>query len=321
MVSLVNDFIVDVRVLNCEHLENIKLFVFKLINRISKRYHIDISPLQRVIVTDKYYDVVVQFYHERGRKGAPTRNEYSRGVAKISSDLVNGQLGITLFIDYVAMFENIEDDEKMRASYNIIHHELCHIEDAARKFRIDASVTTHDKSFAEYFLVNTAESMWDEYYANRKSVQSMPSALDRDVCLLLSMAEIHKNINRHVTEYRVDSDLDKVIARCFPDIRQKLICMARVAGSKDGLEVSLDQIQDEIFMKFKTSEEYDIFLKSAEILMDMYENINKWKIPEVYVRLLDVVEKYVNMMGFYFHIIDESSAYIEIPFRSDNIPF
>lgn len=292
-----------------------------MILALSSTFFIDISCLNDVIVTDDYGHDIENFYREGMNRSSPTKNEFGIGVAMTMPFKVEGAVKVNMFFDLNFMIKCMKSEYGQKSLIHYVHHELCHVEDIYFKSKNLKEFLSEKIHGADIYLQRFAETMWDEYYAHRRSA---PTINDEDFYDLQGMVRLISSVkpmvNENIKGYRFDADLDGLMSGCMGYIGQSLGCMARVAGNVHGGSKNFSVTHQETGVDPLALDDYNIYSR-AELCLDvMYCKYDTWKSVEIYSQLKEIVNDYLKYMGFYLETTEDNQLYVSIPFRADNMP-
>lgn len=291
---------------------------------------IELSTLEKLIITNKFTDDVIRIQKEyESNEYGHTNRDDGIAVAKVLSGKVNGKLSQTIVInDYILEDLFSSNQTVCQCSFHTLHHELCHVHDGFYQDIMFSQEARMGKGLSklEHNLVCHANVIWGEYIAVRLSATSIPI---RDASIALYTDDLRlsnlfkqiesceKNLSRAIIEYRLHRDIDKLFKVFQEDVSMLLIIAATVQGYIDGLGLSNDkEMMDLVDENIKQTYFYEVWVKQCESLRMLYDLYPNWNDVYELKDLGKVIQLCWNKLGIYPKDIPEKDYFwISVPPR------
>lgn len=290
---------------------------------------IELSSLEKIIITDNFTEVVVQTQkeyemHEIGH----TDNADGIAVAKVLHTEVGNDIRQTIVFNS-NIIAGLFNPDYSQNSYHYFHHELCHVHDNFNQHIMFSQEARAGKGLnkLDHLLVYNAQPIWCEYIAVRMSAHSIPlndptdlPAKDLYTSFLLTMIDsCKKKLESAIENYRLDADMNKLFV-CFQEETSLLFKVAAtVQGYIDGLFIEKQELTGLIDEKIKQTFFYNTWIKQRKSLRNLYSLYPKWN--DVY-QLIDLGEAIRMCWGelgiFPIYKPEDDLIYVGVPFGQDS---
>ena len=214
-----------------------------------------------------------------------------------------------------------EDEAHRDFATNTFLHELCHAHDLS--FKTALQKKHPDKvgliGFGAFFLP-MAESLWDEYFANKYSFGEWSDIYEYTNFVYDSLPKIRDEIWEAIRAYRNDSNLEALRVLAESKVRFIAQCFGYAMGTLAAIEKSVDEHAPNLAKRLEEYGVRKIWDDYFFLLNELDENRSNW---ESVLELECLVEPSVALMGSFG--LDYRShgdgAYIDVPFTPETIPF
>lgn len=312
-----NDFKVILKIENIdEESKNIFEQDFKeLIVEIKNVLELEINTLDRVILTEDYKNEL-ELLKEEGIDESfltYTNNGFGVGIGK-SIDF-NGKDIVILSETFLSMYSNKDTQQSI---FNILAHELAHIDDRNKKniyikdFFIEDYSNYEDRVF--YPLVKNS---WNEFYANYKA-SILLTPLNRNLTndtFFDALNNFDKNIfdkkwsyqNRYIS---LDEFLDSFRTHAYYLFNQASYLLGNIIG----INYTLDKYLDEMNYSIKNTIMEETLYTMERIFNNLIQNYpNKWNGIKELENLKICLIDYYKDIGVIFKEV-EGQSYVDVKF-------
>lgn len=321
MDDLKSDFSVVVQSCVIDSPGTVEEAIKTIVRDLSLAFNINISCLDQIILSENYFNDVSRYKRNGLKKSSPTQNEFGIGIAITIPFKTELEIRTIIFFDFNIANGFLKTARGRKQFIHYLHHELCHVEDIYNKSIRLKEFLTQTVNGPDIYLLTFALSMWDEYYAHIKSVQTLDDDDFSDYELMLDVFEEMKTkINECIKEYRTNHDLNGVLEKCMPYIQFALCSMAKVAGNVHGKKLSFEKIFGDKFLQLVKTQSYQTYLNIEQCLGEMFAAYTSWTSVKVFTPLKRIVDEYIIQMGFILQTTDNGDLYVKIPLRPENTP-
>jgi hypothetical protein len=311
-------------IINCtatEISDELKEAISEIISNLEESFAIDLSCLDTVYLTDNYSEDVANHKRKDLNELKTTDTEFGVGVAIAIPERNATDVRVSVFIDLNHIIKCLHSEYGRKSIIHLMHHELCHVEDMHRKSILLCELLYVQASGPDIYLNQFAGMMWDEYYAHRQSSATMQDEDQYDLAALLNILEkITEAINDEILEYRISTDLNKVLSTSMLYIKQSLSFMARVAGNVDGSGTSLESMNTKTFRILLQSPLFETYQQTKICLENMHSNRSEWESIKEYDCLKHEINSYIIELGFVLERTQNNGLYVHIPLRPESTP-
>lgn len=286
------------------------------IRKIVEKYFnfIDISNLEKIIITDNFVSEVLEFQKTLNIKNpSVTDNDFGRALGKMLYDSINSKFYIfidpqlaTFLIDdelFNIYFNNLDEGNTRRVisqrqyAYNLLCHELAHMEFHSSTIAPDIS-TSYDHQIKSLIY-----NLFDEYYACRRS-----TVIPSDHYSSFNDEYIHSIEQRIIEEkwrYKTrQSELNDFVGLFHALTNQCLLGMVSVLGS-----LGAEPLDRQIFTRSKLRSIVGDFSKEFGNSFNIFIKDNAISFSPL---LTDAIKKYFDSFGVLLSQRD-NGVYYDIP--------
>jgi len=279
---------------------------------------LDLSTLDQVRASRDYRSLLVQISTETGKTFTATERESGVGVAMLVPVGDKNILAIDL-----AMLECLfhEDKSIMLTSVNMIHHELAHAHDSAVKHRNlpDVWMKRQLEGWSSW-TSRITQSIWDEYFAERRSFPTLPNGESLRIPLLeIEIPRIAETIQCSIEAFRVHLDIERLVREVFAEVSFLFQLTGYALGT---LAASGQTIEDthagaaNAVHKSSLGKRWDALATSLDI---MWTSHGEWPGFEIFEPLERVVHETIGDYGVILLTRPDGSLYADVPFPTSTM--
>jgi hypothetical protein len=271
---------------------------------------IELSTLEKIIITNKFTDDVIRIQKEyESNEYGHTNRDDGVVAAKVLYGKIKGKFSQTIVInDYI--MKGLFYPECSKTLFHTLHHELCHVHDNFYQDKMFSQEAREGKELSklEHNLVCHADIIWQEYIAVRLSATSIP--VDTSVEELIDKLYLsylfnlidscEKNLSKAIENYKSNKDIDELFKLFQEETSMLLKIAATVQGYFDGLFLLDDnEILDCVNENINQTYFYDVWIKQGEALRVLYDLYPNWNDVYQLKDLGKVIELCWNKLGIY----------------------
>lgn len=286
---------------------------------LQKKHHwLNFDSLESIIFHHDYAAALREVSERAGREYLATSENTGVGVAMVvhlkDSCVAILDAGIALGI------ADEEDEERSRLCMDVVLHELCHVHDNGRK----SSLLAHEwliRSPAplDRHVFKVAESVWNEYFANRYSYSYASSPDVYPQHLAEVVPDLTSSISSAIRAYRVHSRLDDLLPFCEAKIGFLFQCFGYAAGHLLATDRTLHAVAPESHAALVSAGLIDIWDATVNELIRLDNCRDKWESFDEYQPLMAIVNRAFKVMNLIYSESKEG-VYVNIPFTPKTMP-
>lgn len=207
--------------------------------------------------------------------------------------------------------------QSYKSALHILHHELAHIHDNNKKIDSfkDIMQTSKYKGI-DSIIFPVAETCWSEYIANYISSNSAldtkyPSLIAKS--LAKQIKQVNQDIKTQILAYKINNSRKDLLDSSIEQIKSLLKNASYLLGYLHGLNITLQELDDEVNYILESSYFVDIwealqfeFYSLSNVYPDGFININ------IYRNLAFYIEAFFNQMGIIFYINDKNKLELKV---------
>ena len=275
---------------------------------------LDFSSLTQIVFHQDYDQGLREASARTGREMAPTREPGGLSLAMV----VHKKDGCELIADAGLARAILSEEESVSGiGVNTLRHELCHVDDFARKRRVWESEFLALRLTgirATFFPI--AEALWNEYYANRVSDSALADAYltGEEDMLAGAVRAARQEVEGEITSFRVSHDVTPLRNLAVRKLSFVAMCVGYVLGRYAAREISgprspalLEALQQSGFEK--------TFSESLSELDRLFRVRDSWKSTQDFGALEQIWFRAMCDLGLRFQDRDRGRVYIHVPFR------
>jgi hypothetical protein len=237
----------------------------------------------------------------------------------IRDGIVKGHL---VFFTPAVLPLQLESGEDYNQALYTVAHECGHIDDL--KFQDECFPGTilqeQYSNQEEALLRQTAEVVWQEYSACRKSaVFGRGQTASYEEGFVTVVTDARDKANAAIRLYRLHSDIDRVVEEAGHCLCEPLRMAAYLIGHLDGIGDGWDAVPTA-----RTALENSTYLPFVDslttVLRNLYSQRALWSSKEVYSPLCDIVRDVLAHGDLIVKKLSDDSLYVDIPFTPDTLP-
>jgi hypothetical protein len=313
----------DVLSFNAETKDNISKWLKEYVQAlVDAEDNFVIDKFKHLFVANNYAEELFEFQKEKGLNQGYTKNEIAEGFAMaLSYKNHDGVEERAIFykaeIIFGMYYKNDNTDAELRDNkwmpFNIFFHELCHINDDYQiKKHIDLDEVKKYSVIPRY-VYPISFSLWQEYYAYRKSAERFPYG-DLMISHLEEAEEWAFNeVVKLTKKYREDNNTSECMMK-FTNIMEYLLrVMVSVAGNVYGYQAETNNRQelfDFVLDELKYEGIKTIFNRLAKELDKLFIEYPTWNGLSRLGILSDIVLDCFNAFGVYPSEVENDQMYI-----------
>ena len=286
---------------------------------------IELSTLEKIIISNKFTDDVLQIQKEYGSsEHGHTNRDDGAVAAKVLTGEINGKFCQTIVIND-SIIAGLFYPEYGHSSFHVLHHELCHVHDNFYQDKIFSQEAREGKGLSklEHNLVCHADVIWQEYIAVRLSAASIPVGTCFEeladklyLSYLFNLIEsCRNNLSKAIEDYRSNKDINKLFELFQEETSMLFKIAATVQGYFDGLCLSdNNEILDCVNENIKQTYFYDVWINQWEALKLLYDSYPNWNDVYQLKDLGKVIQLCWNKLGIYPRDLSgKDYFYIDVP--------
>lgn len=250
---------------------------------------------------------------------APTPSKEAGGFS-VGMIVRNGD-GVHLVMhESVAMGIASEDNTEGDWAQHIVRHELCHVSDFEFKRGLIAAhpEQTAFKGF-DAQIAPLAESLWDEYYANKYSSGGWSDPRTFLDLLRDTLPPIRADVIQAILRYRTESDLDSLLAFAKAKIRFVAQVFGYAAGSVATGEASLLKAAPEEHAMLEQLGLLEAWNQAFAALEELDATRPNWESALALRALFPACVALLAGFGLFYEPYGEG-AYVDIPMTDETNP-
>lgn len=171
-----------------------------------------------------------------------TRNEFAVGIAMAVPVLRNGEPRSHLVIN-AGVVEALKDDENPNhdIAFGVLAHEAAHVHDLEMQdVAFPGVLLLKQVAYREGVLLGLATLCWEEYIASRLSASFQHSQQLEwfETTLCAALQDVRERGNKHIREYRLHSDIGKLMEQIQVEYGAVLKYSAYLLGHVAGADLS-----------------------------------------------------------------------------------
>lgn len=279
---------------------------------------LDLSTVKSVRASSDYRGLLAQISTEMGRTITATERSDGVGMAM----LVHGTDGDVLALD-VAILDGMfhADEDMMRLTVNLLHHELSHAHDSAAKRRSFADVWLKQPvTGVSCQLFPLADAVWCEYFANRRSYPTWPSGKHMHASMFAQqIPAVSAAVKRAIKAYRLHRSIPRLLDAAIPHINFLFMLTGYVMGTVHGAGGTLQDLDTEAAGAVNGSYFEPAWAALSMELDRMYETHGQWPGLTVYAPLEAIASSVMRSLGLDLGLRD-GQPYLNVPFTLDTLP-
>lgn len=301
-----------------EQKNNLINFLYEKIAEIGEI--IELSSLEKLIITDHFTDDVLRIQKEYGsREGGHTDQKDGVAVAKVlHTGIKDNSIRQTIVMnDY--LLQGFFTPELAQKSFHLLHHELCHVHDNFYKNKIFTSEGRQGRGLnkLEHTLICIADTIWSEYVAVRLSSNSVPLSPTPDLFiayLFLLIDSCKEKIDKEIGKYRWHGDIGSLFDLLQKETSLLFKIAATVQAYFDGLGLVEHKIANIVNEKVKSSYFQKCWIKQWNALKRLFNIYPNWDDVYKLRELGEAVQTCWSSMGIYTKYIENGdSIYVDVP--------
>lgn len=264
---------------------------------------LDLSTIVRIYAHERYADALAALSRDVGRTVAATNNAEGQGIGIVHHEADGEYFTISLGV-LLSVFSPA--DEVRGFALNVLHHELCHIHDAA----------THRRNLPGFYPVPAglkgweqrlfpfAHDIWSEYFANRRAHRTSAGGVDIHRAPLEEAVLRFPNVVRDCVTSLEDEDdvttaLDKAVP-LFLEVCPPLESLCKHLGYVMGTRAALrDETGDSPTLTFVSQQSWlqESWTALEKHLDQIYRTHGQWPGLEVYLPVVNEVRSMLARAG------------------------
>ncbi len=213
-----------------------------------------------------------------------------------------------------------EDSKQSDWAQHAVRHELCHASDFAYKKALIAK-RPDCRTFGGFdkVMAPLAETMWDEFYANKYSTG--PWSDPRTFLDLLrdTFPTIRQDIVDAILLYRTTYDLEGLLSFTNPKVKFVAQCFGYAAGSLAGGRVKLADAAPEVYALLDQFGMSDAWNQCYDVLEDLDRTYLEWESDLDIRQLFPACVALLAGFGLQYRPYGDG-AYVDIPFTPETCP-
>jgi hypothetical protein len=266
---------------------------------------LDLSNLRSVRSSDDYPALVAGIAKEVGKPLAPTERRDASGMAMV----IHGADG-----DVVALHSGLiravfgSDADLADLSLWTVHHELSHVHDWAVKTR---NIGSQPYARPPSYFFPLAETIWSEYFADRRSFPSMPGgkSVHTDV-LVANLAKVASTAKAALARARAQDSPTPLLNEVVPEVSFLLTLSAYVLGALAGAGCTVGEEYPFVAAAITGSCLEQAWPVLAAHLDRMAAAHGNWSGIEAYRPLEDVVQSVFARLGMAFALGEDGHVWV-----------
>ena len=287
---------------------------------------LDVSRIDAVTITDRYAEALAQV--ERGFEtqnvATHSQNEDIVGVAMcvhvIREDMPKVHLVVEIEMLLPLWVSEPGSPEHTR-SLQLLAHECAHIEDLKRKDEASPGSILRERYADEFeqMFAPVGSSMWEEYYACRRTAHFDPSGGEPLVEALLTCLDNNQGaIDDAIRRYRHHADLHQLIDETHDRAMRALRVAAYLIGHYDGLAQDWQTIS-EVAERLKDHRLQPLLDDMADELRNLWDRRFDWTSSRETKGLNDIAwDAYVEA-GVIARETSGGGLDLEVPFTAETL--
>ena len=180
---------------------------------------LDINSLKNLYVPNDYSKEVIDFQRRHKLTEGITDNKIAKGygISLSYKDEVRNNV-TSIFISpeiILPPFTSKMELEDQIPLFNVIYHELCHIDDYNKQSKLSFLAQIKQKNVMDKLLYVLSLEVWEEYYAHRRSSKVFPFIYFDASNFQLILQEFKVQTVNLIKEYQIDGDLDYFVEQFY----------------------------------------------------------------------------------------------------------
>jgi hypothetical protein len=255
-----------------------------------------------------------------------TRNEFAVGIAMAVTVLRNGKPRSHLVIN-AGVVEALKDDENPNhdIAFGILAHEAAHVHDLEMQDVAFPGVLLQKQvAYRDGVLLGLATLCWEEYIASRLSASFQHSQQLEwfETTLCAALQDVRERGNNHIREYRLHSDIGKLMERLQVEYGTVLKYSAYLLGHIAGADLSFasDAPKAASLIESKTFFA-STFKEMSGTLETMWATYGHWTEGiEIFAPLKRLIYEFLKIVGVDMQEREGGKCYIDVPFTLETMP-
>jgi len=295
---------------------------------------LNLANLKSITITDEYFKELSTFCSDNNLTDFPTDNQYGSAFGCVKSlqhnnetyyhVFIKKELILSLIPDYCLPYikETISEDnykqllESRQFAINIINHEFAHIHENNLSKEITwINDYKKEPQKLQSLYMCFAQSVWGEYFANRKASSSYPFS-ETDI---IELPETIKNIENDIINKRHEYNLWNLSIDDFIYyfLENTSFIMKKVASIHGNIFLFNQEEREEIIVylegKLESTRMQTLLCEIGVALDKLYSLFPKWESEIVFNEMITIITTYFARFHVY-PIETPEGIYYSIPY-------
>lgn len=229
-------------------------------------------------------------------------------VAVLDAGLVHGVL-------------NDDAPDRQAVCMDTAMHELCHLHDHGRKWRlIGQDLRTRPPSPSQQHVFTAADAAWSEYFANKYSHSSYSSPDVHPKLLAEVVPSVCSDIKAAIRAYRLHLRMVDLVALCKQKVLYLFQCFGYAAGRLCASGAALGEVAPESLTALRDAGLEDVWTAVVAELVRLDTLRDEWRSFDELNALMALADTAFRRFGVFYGELTPLGIRVEVPETPDTMP-